>query len=665
MKKRIVSLILVAVMAVLALAGCAYSYEKDDMSKYVTFDKAAFFAALEDGTLKIEDADFGVDEAKRQEKVTDAIFAALAKAVGTDTKVTEGVVGKYDTLYYCYYATVTDDAGVEHVIYASKMTESSPVNFQLGLSTLEGLNLKIANAIKDKDVTEYIYSTVTADDASSSDIRENITKAGDTVYVSYTKEYATVVTDSETGEETASTEKITVTCAKVTLDGAEGSFLKKLEGLEIGKTNSFDITNNDLPTEDKTEKYTNVKVNWIVKNEKEICTVTDTPYTTSKEETDVYGNKVQLKDKELTYHIFPVYVIDVAEELTAAVVVEQFYSQLASHTDEEDGSKTYKFASVNSGNYKNGEKTLAALVDELAELRVELTDAEEALEDAEEALEKAGDKKTSEQEAAVTNAKTKLDEVQGKVDAKETEILAVTNTAGGDYIATALVADMRQYQYDTLLDSYKSTLKQSLADEVFAVAKKYMTFKTAEDTGYPILPKDAVWAAYQRIENGHKYNFYEGTYKDTSSSSTTGSSTSKNESNYAHYEGDYNEYLKAQYFTSNLSSITMQDVENKIGAEAEAAVTEVIRIYALADALEEKYSKDLSVTDEQIDEFKKTYLYYLFGSSMDESDYKPALVCDNVFNCILEETALDDYVEDTQYGNNKVQYLRIKYGFKD
>ena len=38
MKKRIISLILVAVMALLALSGCAYSYEKDDMSKYATFD---------------------------------------------------------------------------------------------------------------------------------------------------------------------------------------------------------------------------------------------------------------------------------------------------------------------------------------------------------------------------------------------------------------------------------------------------------------------------------------------------------------------------------------------------------------------------------------------------------------------------------------------------
>ena len=39
MKKRIISLILVVVMAALALSGCAYNYAKDDMAAYAKFDK--------------------------------------------------------------------------------------------------------------------------------------------------------------------------------------------------------------------------------------------------------------------------------------------------------------------------------------------------------------------------------------------------------------------------------------------------------------------------------------------------------------------------------------------------------------------------------------------------------------------------------------------------
>ncbi len=661
MKKRIVSIILVAVMAVLALASCAYSYEKDDMSKYATFDKDAFFTALTDGGIKITDADFGTDETERQKKVTDAIFAALAKSADTDNKVTTGVIGKYDTLYYCYYATVTDDAG-DHVLYASKMAIGSPASFQLGLSTLEGLNLKIAEAIAGKDLTEYIYTTVSADDGATADLKENITKAGDTVYVSYTKEYTAIVT-GENGEETTSVEKVTTSYEKVTLNGAEGSFAANLVGLEVNKTaTDFAVTDNSLPTDDKSVKYSNVKVNWIVGNEKEIATVKDTTYTSAKEETDVYGNKVELKDKELTYHIFPVYVIDVADELTAEVVVDKFYSQLATHTDEEDGSKTYEFASVNGGSYKNGEKTLAALVDELAELRTELTTAETTLEDAEEALEKAGDKKTEAQQNAVTEAKAKVTELEGKVDAKEAEILAAKNDAGE---APDLVGDMRKYQYDTLLASYKSSLKQSIAKEVFALAKKHITMKK-DEAGVPVLPRDAVWAAYQRIENGHKYDFYEGTYEGTTSD-TTGSTgiTTEKESNYKHYNGDYNEFLKVEYFGLNASKYTMKDVEGKIGAAAEASVAEIIRMHVIANAFEEKYGKDLSVTEEQLDEFKDTYIYYLFGSSMDESDYETALLCDNIFDYILEETAEADYVTDEKYGKNKIQYLRVKYDFKE
>ena len=67
MKKRIISLILVVATLLLTLAGCAYSYAKDDMTKYATFDEGAFFTAL--NNLVIADGDFGTDETKRQEKV--------------------------------------------------------------------------------------------------------------------------------------------------------------------------------------------------------------------------------------------------------------------------------------------------------------------------------------------------------------------------------------------------------------------------------------------------------------------------------------------------------------------------------------------------------------------------------------------------------------------
>ena len=80
MKKRIISLILVAVMALLTLASCGYSYANDDMTKYATFDKDAFEKALQE-SLKIEDGDFGTVESVRLEKVQDKIFTSLAGTV--------------------------------------------------------------------------------------------------------------------------------------------------------------------------------------------------------------------------------------------------------------------------------------------------------------------------------------------------------------------------------------------------------------------------------------------------------------------------------------------------------------------------------------------------------------------------------------------------------
>ena len=661
MKKRIISLILVAVMAVLALAGCSYSYAKDDMSNYATFNKTEFLAALADGKITIEDGTFGIDEEERQLQVLDEIFKTVAKNADTDAKVTDGVAGKYDLVYYCYYATGTVN-GVEHVFYASKMAESSTTNFQLGLSTIEGLNEKIAALFDGVNVKDYIYTTVTKDDLSTSDISEDKVKAGDTVYVSYTKEYTQPALDKdgnpitdENGEAVTETKKVTVAYEKVEIkDYAEGSFKANLIDKVVGATNSFDI----IVSEDNTEKYTNVKVNWIVGNEKEIGTVTHVPHTSNKEEADVYGEKVQLKDVELTYHIFPVYLISVADELTAEIVLDSFYSSLVvteehsddeEHDDDEEHKHPYVFDSLENGNFKNGDKTLAELAEQLVTERSDLATAEKDRDDKQSTVDKAGNKATESEKEKLAEAKEKVKELEEKVKATTTAILDCTNEAGDD-VKAALVADLEKYQYDTLEKTYKNEIKQSLAKEVYALAEKYITYKTDED-GKPVLPWKAVYAAYDRIENNHKYEFYEGNYTTSGSSSSSSTAT---ESNYKHYNGDFDEYLKVEYFGNDAAKYTMQNVYDKMGAEAEQSVRDIILVYTLVDLYKEE--KDLSVTDEQIEEFKLTYLWYFYGNIMEEDDYKTALLFDNLMNHILEENEENEEL--------KVDYIRVKYGFK-
>ena len=69
--KRIICSILVVVMLVLSLVSCGYSFRKDNMENYATFDKAAFEAAIK--ALLIEDGEFKLDSEIRSEKVLDNI----------------------------------------------------------------------------------------------------------------------------------------------------------------------------------------------------------------------------------------------------------------------------------------------------------------------------------------------------------------------------------------------------------------------------------------------------------------------------------------------------------------------------------------------------------------------------------------------------------------
>ena len=86
MKKRIISLILVAVMALLTLASCGFNYSNEAMSKYAEFNNTTFKDKI--AALTIEDGEFSqADAAKRADMVMDAIWAAIAAKADTDEKL--------------------------------------------------------------------------------------------------------------------------------------------------------------------------------------------------------------------------------------------------------------------------------------------------------------------------------------------------------------------------------------------------------------------------------------------------------------------------------------------------------------------------------------------------------------------------------------------------
>ena len=236
MKKRIISLILVVATLLLTLAGCAYSYAKDDMTKYATFDEGAFNTALKN--LVITDGTFGTNEAERQLKVLDAIATAFLGK--TTDKSYAGKLQNSDAVYYCYMAK--DEDG--NIFFVDKMDETKAVKLQLGLSTNKDLDKTINDELlKVENVEKYIYSTSAA----------NKVNDGDVVSVSY------FVSWTENGE--AKSDVVWNEYHEV--NAATDKFSENIIGATVGVElpNQFSVTKEDV-----TKTYSNVKVESIAKD---------------------------------------------------------------------------------------------------------------------------------------------------------------------------------------------------------------------------------------------------------------------------------------------------------------------------------------------------------------------------------------------------------------
>ena len=104
MKKRILALALVIVSLVSVLTGCAYRYDKKDMSEYVTADYTALEALLK--SIEIKGADFGPyveGSTARDDKVLEKIDSTLAGKIATGDAKVDGSYGLRQKIYYAFY----------------------------------------------------------------------------------------------------------------------------------------------------------------------------------------------------------------------------------------------------------------------------------------------------------------------------------------------------------------------------------------------------------------------------------------------------------------------------------------------------------------------------------------------------------------------------------
>ena len=621
MKKRIISLLLVVVTLALTLAGCAYNYSKDSMSNYTKFDSAAFKDALlgkiEADLIKIKDGDYTTDKETNEVKITEYIYSQyIAKEAGEEHLV-GGVVGAYDILYYNYYVTAdfkgaTDsDPVIEDVIlYAAKMKESDATKLQLGItSTANEISLAIMEAIKDKDIKDYLYKTET-------DTTTEL-KAGNVVYVTYTYDY----TDAEGAVKTvkATYEKMTLTEG----DALSDKIISECQ--KVGTKKDFKITVDGVE-----RSYKNVAVNWVVTSENKLGEFAVKDFDTKDSSgnpakvTDVSGVSRELskvKDGVLTYHVYPVYYQAVPEfnaEFILGVLLGASITADSFDVFKDESKKT-----------ADGKK-LSELVTELKTLCTSRDAAETAYENAKKATtsaqstyDKATEANKAAAETALNNAKTAeataketFDKAQKKVDDQITLILGIEGVS--DKVIEGCREDVGEY----LKGQYDSDILMKVAKAVWALVDKYVTLKDENS-----LPEKAVKDAEEKILEEYKSKFYTGNYTEASGSTAA-------VSNYKKYNGSFKDYLIATL----ASGKTYDDALAEVTKKAKESVTTVVKVYAVSEAF------DCVLTDKEFkDEFVKGNASYDYlVQSYGENNVRTAAQFNELISTVLELNLIEE-----------------------
>ena len=671
-----------------ALYFCYYATDAEGNVFYASKMDETKPTNIQIGLTTLEGLNKAISAAIPAEDIANYIYStSSANVVGKGDVISlsytktwkEGETDKTETKSNTYFTVGENDKLAEALIGKQVGVAYNGIEITEGEIACTYNDVKVESIVKDN-------STIKVADGDVAYLTYTITFDAKGWYNEETKKYelpegydAANVDSDGNYKATVSYEKNTIKADAADATAETKTLLGQLVDKSVGSTTSS-ITVKNVQIGEKTieVKYTNVKVNWIVNSTTEGFTVNYTPYdeelkednSNKKTETNVDGEKITLNKVELTYHIFPIYYLNV-EDVNAELIIREFYSTVAStqtkeheHTDDDHEHETeYVFDTLNDTEFKNGDKTLATLVGELVTLYSTLTTKEKTLTDALKALSTAQsnlakDTGTSDSdtaslktklqnaETAYLTAKKEADEAQTKVDEMITKILACKK--GETTINEGIVKDYTDYQYDTLETAYKSDIKNKLATQIIEYLNKNVTFKNE-------LPKKAVKNAYNAIMNTYKNDFYEGNYTSSSSSSSTSTSTST-ETNYKHYNGDFNAYLIDKLAKNG----TMNDVKAKIQEQAEKTVKDIIIIYIFADAVEEKWDADITLTKAEKKEIKKNLentalLYQQYGLtfSYNVEDSYNAEQFDKAMNYLLEEKENEE--------TNEVKYNHVVY----
>ena len=635
MKKRIIALILVCVMSVALLASCgapSFNFAQNSVEYVSIGNLDKFLTALQN--IEIEDADFTTDEATRKDKVIYNIYNSLTSAaVKEDNKIKDGAISKQDVLYFAYYCTYDelDKDGNVTASYVFKFDQMEEALITGGSSTVKAEHVIQLGTVIDDDSNELktaLYNAlmekfgdkdtlVLKNDAEGEEndvdlLYGTTSQTGvavdkdDVIVISYTRTYKDANGDEKSqkvlhkildlgatydeGSEEAALVALILGENMTVKVGADVTHVTKDENDKEVKKSVFDIT-----LDETKYSYSAINVKWIVDNDNgALVTFKHTPYPNSSTKLEPSGlhdsnaEKIDLKGKELTYHVYPISFIDVPE-FTDTASVDDAYNIVK-----------YIFASnvttssleiFESEEYKNGDVTIKTLVETLAKLYKEdadtlgsfkneagdktltalktaKTDAAAALKGASKEAENYADLEKADKEAT----KAYDDALEYNIEAQIKKILEAKN---GDKLASAeIVAQYKSDVYDTLESRYDTAIVDAVGDKVWELIDEHFPVKS--------YPQEMVDEFYEHIYEQHEYNFYNGKY-----SSGTSSSTTSTESNYSHYNGDLEAYLVA------VTEATNNDYKTAITNDAKEYLKPLLQIFAVAKAFEE--SKSLNV----------------------------------------------------------------------
>ena len=619
MKKRIIALVLVVVMSVLTLASCgSFNFVKEDLSAYTTFDYATFKEALKKIVLDEGDFSFTTVEETRQAKVTKAVYEKIADAIvaaskDEDHKV-EGTLGAGDVLYYVYYAK---DEATGNVYFSSEMKESAITAsstkadhvIKLGAIDLndkeddEIKKLIKENLVPNAELSEFVYSMVLADelqkkaeedlketkpDATADEIKAAKeaaikVKAGDKIVISYNRSYKKDNNGTTTTvNESAAYETVVINDTDPFLSkfiaehsvanvGGTLAVFDKMDGEKVVTKGTFDVEEGEI-------KYTykDVKILWKVEDEGNH--ISSFKYTFKEDKNVTPDNcrettaaKVNLKDVELTYYVYPVYAIEAPanDAVTAADILKWAIGagKITAKTFEifEDEGYLYK---------KDGESDvkITTLVQNILdiynttkennEFYKEGTDLQKLNKDyldKKAISDKAGS--TSAQKTETTDAQKALSDKQKEMANAEIDKIAAC-VKGEDKANDAIVEEYRKDNYHSMKEAYDMAVTQAVQAKVWKLIQDSVKVDTSK------LPEKLVKEYKQHLIDSYEYEYYKGDYSSTVS-------------NYDKYD-TFDAYLMSK----EVLDCTADKIDSKIDAKAREYIVPIVQIYVVSKACE-------------------------------------------------------------------------------